>query len=281
MPDASKCDLRGGSYLVTAGASGIGRASAMQIAANGGNVLIVDIDEKLGVTAVEEASRYGVKAAFHKADVRDRGAIEEATERAEKELGALRGLVAAAGISIPEPAASLSKTAWDKVIDVSLTGCFITCQVVGRRLISNGGGSIVTISSIDALSGHSARLSYCAAKFGVAGLTKSLAIEWGRRGVRVNSVAPGITDTPAVRRAIPPEQVENVLMDRTPLGRMANPEDIGSVVGWLLSDGSRYVTGQILSVDGGLTAGYFTRWQGADLASNVLLNAGRYAAPRA
>ena len=241
--------------------------------------MIVDVNESLGEEAAAEARSHGVKAAFQKADVRSRADLEVAADRAESELAALRGVVAGAGISMPEPAATMSRASWDAVMGVSLTGSFITCQVVGRKLIANGGGGIVTISSIDAVSAHAGRAAYCAAKFGVAGLTKTLAIEWGRHGVRANSVAPGITDTPAVRHSVPTEQIDKVLIDRTPLGRMATPDDMGQVAAWLLSDAAAYVTGQIVSVDGGLTAGFFTRWQGADLASNVLLKAGRYAPP--
>lgn len=263
--------LEGRVYLVTAGASGIGRSAVMNIARRGGSVAIVDINQNLADEVLEEARGHGGRAIFCNADVRDRESIEDAVARAERELGKLSGAVAGAGISIPQPAAGVDRQSWDAVIGVSLTGCFITCQVVGRRLIANGGGSIVTISSIDAISAHAARVAYCAAKFGVAGLTRTLAIEWGRFGIRVNSVAPGITDTPAVRRAIPPEQIENVLVDRIPVGRIAVPDDMGAACVFLLSDAAQYITGTILPVDGGLTAGYFTRWQGEDYASRVLM----------
>lgn len=264
-------------FLVTAGASGIGRSSAMHIARQGGDVAIVDVNREMGEEAAAEVRSHGVRAIFCEADVRDRAAVDAATERTERELGKLGGLVAGAGISIPSPAVDVDRASWDAVIGIGLTGCFITCQVVGRRLIANGGGSIVTISSIDAISAHAARAAYCAAKFGVAGLTKTLAIEWGRYGVRANSVAPGITDTPAVRRGIPKEQIENVLIDRIPAGRMASPDDMGAACAFLLSDAAQYVTGTIMAVDGGLTAGFFTRWQGEDYASRVLMDKGVYA----
>ena len=251
-------DIRGRTFLVTAGASGIGRASAMRIAQSGGNVAIVDINDEMGEQASADARQYGVKSVFCHADVRDRNAIEAAAERAESELGPLRGLVAGTGISVPGNAATRARRAWDDVIAVTLTGCFITCQVVGRRIIANGGGSIVTISSGDGHAGHAGRSSYCAAKFGVIGYIRSLAIEWGRHGVRVNSVAPGITDTPAVRRGIPEEQIENVLIDRIAAGRMGQSEEMADACLFLLSDASRYITGTVIDVDGGLSAGYLT-----------------------
>lgn len=275
--DAS--NLAGRAFVVTAGASGIGRSAAMHIARAGGNVAILDIDAPMGEAAAAEVRSHGVRSLFCRVDVRDRAAVTEAVERAQHELGPLRGLVAAAGISIPSPAASLPRATWDAVLGVSLTGCFITCQVVGRKLISNGGGAIVTISSIDAIGAHAGRASYCAAKFGVIGLTRTLAIEWGVHNIRVNSVAPGITDTPAVRRGIPMEQIENVLIDRIPSGRMAHPDDMGAACRFLLSDEASYVTGMTMEVDGGLSAGFFTRWQGRDLASRALLERGVYGAP--
>lgn len=250
--------LQGRAFLVTAGASGIGRATAMRIARAGGNVAVVDINDTTGEEACAEAKRYGVNSIFCHADVRDRQAVETAAASAERELGPLSGLVAAAGISVPGQAATLARRDWDDVIGVSLTGCFITCQVVGRRLIASGGGSIVTISSGDGHAAHAGRASYCAAKFGVIGYVRSLAIEWGRHGVRVNSVAPGITDTPAVRRGIPQEQIENVLVDRIAAGRMGEPEEMAEACAFLLSDAARYITGTVIDVDGGLSAGYLT-----------------------
>lgn len=273
--------LAGGAFLVTAGASGIGRAVALHIARAGGDVAIVDIDAATGADAAAEARSHGVAALNCPADVRDRPGLEAAAGRAERELGPLRGLVAAAGLSIPSPAAALTRAAWDAVIGVSLTGCFNACQTVGRKLIANGGGAIVTIASGDAIGAQAGRAGSCAANFGVIGLTRTLAIEWGRHGVRVNAVAAGMADTPAVRRGAPVEQIANVLLDRIALGRLARPDEIGSACAFLLSDRAAYVTGMTMAVDGGLSAGFVTRWQGRDLASLALLEAGAYAVPDA
>lgn len=269
--------LQGRAFVVTAGGSGIGRACALQVARAGGWVGIVDIDAAAAQATEEEIRSLGGRALSCVADVRDRAALTSAVARIESGLGPLAGAVAAAGISMPEPAASLGRASWDAVLGVTLTGCFLTCQIVGRRLIANGtGGSIVAISSTDSMGAHAGRAAYCAAKFGVVGIVRTLAIEWGRYGIRVNAVAPGITGTPAVQRAIPPEQVEAVLMDRTPLGRIGAPDDMGNAAAFLLSDRASYVTGQNLGVDGGLSAGFITRWGGADLASNRLLERGVY-----
>ena len=269
-----------GTYLVTAGASGIGRACARAIAQAGGNVAIADIDGTGAEAAAEEISSLGGAAIAIPTDVRRRADVEAAVARAEREIGPLAGVVAAAGISRPQPAHQVTRDAWDDVIGVSLTGCFLTCQVAGRRLLARGkGGAIVTIASSDAFGAHAGRVAYCAAKFAMVGLVRTLAIEWGRHGIRVNAVAPGITDTPAVRRGIPPEQIANVLVDRTPLARIGAPEDMGRVAAFLLSDAASYISGAIVPVDGGLTAGYITRWNGGDYASKRMLDSGAYAPP--
>lgn len=277
---SDKQGLAGRHFLVTAGGSGIGRACARAIAFAGGGVAIVDINEAAARDAAAEMITLGGKAIAVAADVSDRAQMEAAVARAERDLGDLNGAVAGAGVSLPEPAEAVTRAAWDKVIGVSLTGCFLTCQIVGRRLLAHGrGGSIVTIASTDAFSAHAGRVAYCAAKHATVGLVRTLAIEWGRHGVRVNAVAPGATDTPGVRANIPPEQIENVLIDRTPLGRLGEPDDMGRVAAFLLSDAAAYVSGAVVPVDGGLTAGYITRWSGADYASNRMLDSGAYAPP--
>jgi NAD(P)-dependent dehydrogenase (short-subunit alcohol dehydrogenase family) len=271
--------IAGRAFLVTAGASGIGRACAENIVAAGGHVAIADIDADAARATADGFTAAGGKAIAITTDVRSRGQLEAAVSETERVLGRLRGVVAAAGVSIPEPAHQATRAAWDTVIDVSLTGCFLTCQIAGRRLIANGGGAIVTISSIDAFGAHAGRVAYCAAKFAMIGMVRTLALEWGRHGIRVNTVAPGITDTAGVRRGIPPEQIRNVSVDRTPLGRIAEPDDVGRAVGFLLSDAAAYVSGAVLPVDGGLTAGYITRWNGGDYASKRMLAQGEYGPP--
>jgi NAD(P)-dependent dehydrogenase (short-subunit alcohol dehydrogenase family) len=278
MDRHDRAGIAGKVFMVTAGASGIGRASAHNIAAGGGHVGIFDVNGEGAAMVADELRAYGVKAIAFTGDVRSRADLEAAADGIEGELGPIHGLAAVAGISRPSPAEEIVRDDWDAVIGISLTGCFNSCQAAGRRMIERKAGVIVTVSSMDGFSAHSGRSSYCAAKYGVIGLTKTLAIEWGRFGIRTNSVAPGITDTPAVKRAIPPEQIENVLLDRTSLGRMGTSDDMGKSVAFLMSDEAAYINGAVLPVDGGLSAGYFTRWQGGDYASNGLLQRGAYTA---
>jgi NAD(P)-dependent dehydrogenase (short-subunit alcohol dehydrogenase family) len=269
-----------GSYLVTAGPSGIGRACARAIAAAGGSVAIADADDAGAEAVAAELRGLGARAIAIRTDVSRRADVEAAVSRTERELGPLSGAVVAAGVSRPQPAHLVTCEAWHAVIGVSLTGCFYTCQAVGRRLLAHrNGGAIVAIASSDALGAHAGRVASCAAEFALVGLVRTLAIEWGRNGIRVNALAPGVTDTPALRSGMPAEQIANVALDRTPLARLGVPDDISSVAAFLLSDAASYVSGAIVPVDGGLTAGTITRWNGGDYASKRMLDSGAYAPP--
>nr|WP_295462344.1 SDR family NAD(P)-dependent oxidoreductase [Mesorhizobium sp.] len=269
-------DFSGHVVMVTGGASGIGLATAEALAAAGACVGVADLQSHAARDVVEAISRSGGQAIALPLDVRDAAATEAAVAELEARFGPVGGLVTAAGLSRPAPAESMDEASWDLVVDTNLKGMFLSCQAVGRRMLAHGRGAIVNISSVNALGGFAGRSNYCSAKFGVTGLTDVLAIEWGRRGIRVNAVAPNGVDTPLVRNGIPPSFVTEVLENRTPLGRMAKPAEVASVVLFLLSDAASYVTGATLPVDGGLCAGFYTNRQGADLASAALLKAGVY-----
>lgn len=269
-------DFKGKTVIVTGGASGIGEATCVALGAAGASVAILDMDEAGAVSLAGQLGAAGVKVFAAALDVRDAQATETAVAAVEQRLGPVYGLVTAAGISRPQPAESMTEQAWDEVVDTNLKGMFLSCQSAGRRMLTHGEGAIVNIGSVNSLGGFAGRSNYCSAKFGVSGLTEVLAIEWGRRGVRVNSVAPNGVDTPLVRKGIPPAFVTDVLNNRTPLGRMAAPHEVAAAILFLLSDAASYITGAILPVDGGLCAGFYTNRQGADLASAALLRDGVY-----
>lgn len=269
-------DYTGKTIMVTGGASGIGRATVLALAQAGARIGIADIQTTDVETLAASIREAGGRALGLPLDVRRRDDTEAAVQALETEFGGIHGLVTAAGLSRPSPAEEMSEANWDLVIDTNLKGMFLSCQAVGRRMLAHGGGAIVNIGSVNSLGGFAGRANYCSSKFGVAGLTDVLAIEWGRRGIRVNAVAPNGVDTPLVRRGIPPKFVSDVLDNRTPLGRMALPEEVASVVLFLLSDAASYVTGALIPVDGGLCAGFYTNRQGADLASTRLLEDGAY-----
>jgi NAD(P)-dependent dehydrogenase (short-subunit alcohol dehydrogenase family) len=242
--------------LVTGAGSGIGREVAGRVAAGGGRVAVVDLNEADADRVVAEIKEAGGTAAAFSADVRSEADITAAVTRAEELLGPLDGVVACAGISRPGPAEDMTLEAWSQVVDTNLTGAFLTARVAGSRLLGRG-GSMVLVSSVDGMGGHAGRVHYTASKFGLSGITKSLAIEWGRRGVRVNAVAPGPVDTPLLRAIHSDEALAAGILVRTPLGRLATPADQANAILFLLSDAAAFVTGVLLPVDGGLTAGCF------------------------
>ena len=271
--------LKGRVIVVTGGGSGIGRATCLLAARSGASVGVIDASADSATGVAGEIERAGGRAVAETLDVRDSGATEGAIARIEATLGPIEGLVASAGVSRPQLAASMDDEQWSLVIDVNLTGVFKSARSVGKRMLARGRGSIVLIASVDGLGGHAARSHYAASKHGVAAVAKSLAIEWGRHDVRVNAVAPGVVDTPLLRANIPTDHIEGVMRGRVPLSRLSSGEDQANASLFLLSDAAAYITGIVLPVDGGLTAGYFTNWNGADLGSRVLLEKGVYGPP--
>lgn len=270
--------IEGRVIAVTGGASGIGLAVVREALSQGARVAILDSSTQQTEAALAELNA-GDRVVAHVVDVRDAAACDAAVERIEREFGPIDGCVACAGVSRPEPAEHMSDETWNLVIDINISGVFHTVRPIGRRMIGRGCGAIVTIASTDGLGGHAGRSHYAASKHAVVGMTRSLAIEWGRHGVRVNAVAPGVVDTPLLRRVAPPEHVQNAMVDRVPMGRFSRADEQAHACLFLLSDGASYVNGATLAVDGGLTSGYFTRWNGADLGSQAMLDKGVYGPP--
>lgn len=244
--------------VVTGGGSGIGLATAEAVARSGAAVAVVDSDGTAAESAVARISALGGLARAFIIDVADEVAVNAAATSIEREMGALVGLVTSAGTSRPAAAEDMSLADWRKVIEVNLTGTFICCQAFGKLMLQRERGSIVTVSSIAGLSSAPSRVNYTATKWAVIGLTKALAGAWGDRGIRVNCVAPGMVDTPILQKAkLSPEYWEDVFLARTPLGRAARPDEISSIIAFLLSESSSYMTGSVLTVDGGITTSGF------------------------
>lgn len=268
--------LKGRVVAVTGAASGIGLATAKLLSSNGSKVAILDINQDVIDEAVEAVTKEGGEAKGFVVDVRDEASVSKVVDEVETNMGPTHGLVACAGVSGAMPSADLTLAELERVMSVNTTGVFLTCQAFGRKMIRRGSGSIVAMSSIGSFGGQAARLPYVTSKFAVNGIVKTLAVEWGRYGVRVNAIAPTFVDTPMVRTLVP-ENFFNAMCDRSPMGRGALPSEISGPILFLLSDAASIITGVILPVDTGMTAGFLTRKNGADLASFKLIEEGLYA----
>jgi len=244
--------LNGDVALVTGAASGIGRAIAQAIAASGAAVGLVDLTEQTSEETANEISGSGGRAVLIAADVTDLAQLRAAVERTEAAFGPLTLAVNSAGIANAAPAETMSLEQWQRVYDVDVTGVFLSCQAEGEAMLRNGRGSIVNISSMSGTIANRGlqQVHYNSAKAAVSHLTRSLAVEWVDRGVRVNSVSPGYTATPMNTR---PEMVDLVAQfsKEIPMGRYAEPEEIAGPVVFLLSPAASYCTGVDLLVDGG------------------------------
>ena len=234
--------------LVTGAASGIGRAIALAAAAEGANLVAGDIDEP-GLAALSE--ELGDHVAAQRADVCDEADQEALVALATERFGGLDVAVANAGGGFAAPIIDHDLAMWRGIIDLCLTGAFLTVKHAGRAITERGGGCIITVASLNAIQPGQGMAAYCAAKAGVAMLTEVAALELGPQQVRVNAVAPGLvmTNATAPLELIPgaiEEYVEN-----TPLGRYGEPEEIAEVVLFLASDDSSFMNGALVSVDGG------------------------------
>ncbi|MFI5613184.1 SDR family NAD(P)-dependent oxidoreductase [Amycolatopsis sp. NPDC051903] len=250
----------GKTAIVTGGARGIGERVAEDIVAQGGNVIVGNVNSDLGENLV---SRLGpTNARFVDLNVTRRADSERAVELAQSTFGGLDFLVNAAVAMDAKPLIELSETGWRKTMDVGLTGTFLTAQVFAAHLIQQGRpGSIVNISSIGGQHPYGGAGSYSTVKAGVTLLTEQMAIEWAQHGIRVNAVAPGTIETPLTTYLDDPE-IRESRRQAVPLGRIGQPADISHGVLYLLSGSASWVTATTLTVDGGVTRSLFNHMTG-------------------
>ncbi|MGW0808241.1 SDR family NAD(P)-dependent oxidoreductase [Nonomuraea sp. NPDC002799] len=244
--------------LVTGAGSGIGRAVALQQAAAGRPLALVDRNEAaLREVAAEATERGAPHALAITADISSEAAITSAFERCRESLGTPTRIVANAGIEISRKAHETTLAEWKQVIDVNLTGTFLTCRHAIRLLLNEDlAGTIVCVSSPSASVGFAGgcNSAYGSSKGGISALVRALAIDYAPSGIRVNGVVPGATATPLLDIVAHGHDVTDRARTQIPLGRLARPEEIAEAVDWLLGPKSSYVTGSHLYVDGGLTA---------------------------
>lgn len=242
--------------VVTGGASGIGRAIAVGLARAGARVHLLDRDAAALARTQAELQVHGLHVETHAADVTDQSAVLAAFETVQLIHGPVYGLVNNAGIAIRRPATELARADWDRVVDVNLTGVFLCARTAARQMLEAGRGAIVNMSSIMGLSGGGLypNISYQTTKGAVVNLTRALAVEWAAGGVRVNAVAPTWVRTDFIRPLLDNPELVARMKAVTPLGRVAEPEEIVGAVLFLLSPASAMVTGHTLPVDGGFLA---------------------------
>ena len=238
--------------IVTGGAAGIGLATARRFAQEGCRVASWDVKDG-------DAQEGGI---FQEVDVTSAASVEDAVEEVAGRLGAVYVLVNNAGI-LPDGqlvkykdgtlAGVMSDEQFDAVIGVNLKGVFTCTRTVVPRMIQGGGGVILNAASVVGLYGNFGQTNYVATKAGVIGMTKVWARELGKYHIRVNAVAPGFIATEMVKQM--PEKIQQTMVGRTPLGRMGQPEDVANAYAWLASDGASFITGTVLSVDGGVVTG--------------------------
>jgi NAD(P)-dependent dehydrogenase (short-subunit alcohol dehydrogenase family) len=249
--------LEGRVAIVTGAASGIGFACALRYAQEGAVVVGTDLVETAEWKQVEDAAP---AAAFHLVDVRDEAAQNAAAAATVKDHGRIDVLLTAAGVAGGGPVHLIPTDEWQRVQDINLKGTFLSARSVLPTMLEQRSGSIVTIASVEGLEGAEGGSTYNASKGGVILLTRNLAMDYGRRGIRANAICPGFIDTPLFQSVVGgdafPARVRDNIREQHKLGRFGRPEEIAGAALFLASDDASFVTGVALPVDGGFTAGH-------------------------
>ncbi|TFG94992.1 MAG: 3-oxoacyl-ACP reductase FabG [Calditrichales bacterium] len=236
--------------VITGGASGIGEATTRKYVSEGAAVSIWDLNEERGQKLCAELAQNGARCEFRKVNV---ASLSETTEQAtavRQTFGKIDILINNAGITRDATLLKMTEDQWDQVIDINLKGVFNCTRAVAPIMAEQGSGVILSTSSVVGLYGNFGQTNYVAAKSGVIGMTKVWARELGRKGIRVNAVAPGFIATDMIKTV--PEKLISALSEKTPLGRVGQPEDIANAFVFLASEEAAFITGVVLSVDGGL-----------------------------
>ena len=242
--------LAGKVALVTGAAQGIGKAVALLLARNGANIVVSDINLEKAEETAREIESIGVKAMALKVNVARLDDVEQMTRAILDKFGKIDILVNNAGITRDKLILRMTEEDWDAVLDVNLKGTFHCTKTVVRHMAKQRSGKIVSIASVVGEMGNAGQVNYAASKAGVIGLTKTIAREFAQRGINVNAIAPGYIETPMTE--VLPEKMKEELKRLIPMERLGKPEDIAEAVLFLVSEGSNYITGHVLKVNGGI-----------------------------
>ena len=243
--------LAGKTALITGGNRGLGKAMALALAGAGAEVVIWGRDPQALSAADEEIRSAGSSCYAQEVDVTDSAAVESAAEQAWKEVGGVDVLINSAGVSLVRTAVETSDEDWDGVIRTNLTGVFYCCRSVGRRMLEQGHGKVVNISSNFGIAGGADWSAYAASKGGLILLSKSLAWEWAPK-VTVNVIAPGAFYTDMSSPLLDVPEIMDAVKSNTPLGRVGDPPELGSLAVMMAGPGSDFMTGSVVSIDGGV-----------------------------
>ena len=247
-----------GIAFITGGGSGIGRASALQLAERGARVIVTDLCFEAAEEVAREIAAQGGTAIALALNVTDAAALPVVVSKAEDELGPIDILVNSAGLILVEPLLDFSHESWRKVMAVNVTGTFCVSQHIACGMAARGYGRIINIASISGLRAGVGRTAYGTSKAAILGLTRQFTLELGARGITTNAIAPGVIETPMTRAAYSEETWSRVL-DMTPTRRLGQPEDIAEAVAYLASPAASFVNGEVLTVDGGYMASGMTQ----------------------